>query len=260
MPTANEKHKARASGAARSSKPGSVGERVQRRVKRIDWGAASASLEERGFARLGRLLSARECAALSALFDRDERFRSTVDMARHRFGEGRYRYFAEPLPAPVAALRRCLYPPLAAIANRWWQELGVPERFPAGLRSFLATCHGEGQARPTPLLLRYGAGGFNCLHQDLYGRIAFPLQATILLSAPQRDFRGGEFLLVEQRPRRQSRGTAIALEHGEGIVFPNAVRPVAGASGSYRAQHRHGVSEVREGVRDALGIIFHDAR
>ena len=172
-------------------------------------------------------------------------------MARHRFGEGRYRYFAEPLPAPVAALRRSLYPPLATVANRWRRELGEPGCFPASLRAFLATCHDAGQARP---------GGFNCLHQDLYGRIAFPLQATILLSAPERDFRGGEFLLVEQRPRRQSRGTAIGLEQGEAIVFPNAARPVAGARGPYRAQHRHGVSEVREGVRDALGIIFHDAR
>ncbi len=237
-----------------------VGERVERRVARIDWPSVSDSLAERGFARVGRLLTARECASLAALFDVDERFRSTVEMARHRFGEGRYRYFDEPLPAAVAALRRALYPPLAAIANRWGKALGGTLRFPASLGAFLAICHREGQTRPTPLLLRYGPGGFNCLHQDLYGRIAFPLQATVLLSEPEHDFRGGEFLLVEQRPRQQSRGTAIALARGEGVVFPNAARPVEGARGVYRAQHRHGVSEVREGVRDALGIIFHDAR
>ncbi len=236
------------------------GARLARRVERVDWQAVGDALDARGFARLGPLLPARGCAALAALFDEDARFRASVDMARHRFGEGRYRYFAEPLPAPVAELRRALYPPLAAVANRWWERLGEEARFPPSLGGFLAACHAAGQARPTPLLLRYEAGGFNCLHQDLYGAVAFPLQVTLLLSEPGRDFEGGEFLLLEQRPRRQSRATAIALARGEAVVFPNAVRPVEGTRGPYRAQHRHGVSEVREGVRHALGIIFHDAR
>lgn len=235
-------------------------ERIGRRVGEVDWEAAAAGLDERGFARLGRLLTARECGALAGLFDDDARFRSSVEMARHRFGEGRYRYFAPPLPETVEALRRALYPPLAAITNRWWRALGETERFPTRLDAFLRSCRRAGQARPTPLLLRYGPGGFNCLHQDLYGSVAFPLQATILLSDPERDFQGGEFLLLEQRPRRQSRGTAVALARGEAIVFPNAVRPVSGVRGVLRAQHRHGVSEVRAGVRFALGVIFHDAR
>lgn len=183
-------------------------------------------------------------------------------MAQHRFGAGRYRYFARPLPRAVAALRQSLYPPLARIANRWWARLGKRERFEPTLRGFLARCHRAGQRRPTPLLLRYEAGGYNRLHQDLYGRIAFPLQITILLSRPEH-FRGGEFLLVEQQARQQARAQVLHLARGEAVVFPNALRPAAPASHSSArsaaVRVRHGVSEVQSGERLALGIIFHDA-
>jgi hypothetical protein len=205
------------------------------------------------------LLTAAECADLRRTYGDDRRFRSTVDMGRHRFGEGEYRYFAEPLPPLVAELRRHLFPRLAPIANRWAAALGQTERFPNDLGRWLARCAAKGQRRPTPLLLRYAGGGFNCLHQDLYGALAFPLQVTIALSDHGKDYEGGEFLLVEQRPRAQSRGEAIVLEKGAAIVFPNRHRPVAGARGAYRATVRHGVSRVRAGERLTLGIIFHDA-
>jgi hypothetical protein len=181
-------------------------------------------------------------------------------MERFRFGLGEYRYFDRPLPAQVDALRSLLYAPLAKIANAWQQRLGAKERHEPSLRDFLQRCHAAGQTRPTPLLLRYAAGGFNCLHQDIYGPIAFPLQVTVLLSRPERDFEGGEFLLVEQRPRQQSRGEAVALAQGEAIVFPTRERPVAGTRGDYRAGIRHGVSTLHSGSRTTLGIIFHDAR
>lgn len=237
-----------------------VARQVRERVRSIDWARVGEQLDTDGHARIPRLLTARDCAQLSRLYAVDGSFRSRVSMEQHRFGAGEYRYFAYPLPALVAALRDELYPPLAEIANRWAAMLGEKTSYPDSLQEFLTDCHARGQARPTPLLLHYTAGGYNCLHQDLYGAVAFPLQVACLLSAPQRDFEGGEFLLVEQRPRMQSRGEAIALSRGEAIVFPNTARPVAGARGSYRAKLRHGVSRVRAGERLTLGIIFHDAQ
>lgn len=231
----------------------------QKRLAAVSWEAAADSLAERGFARLGPLLPARECAGLAFLWTEAAAFRSRVVMERHRYGRGEYRYFAAPLPPAVRALREALYAPLAAIANRWQEAFGAGERFPADLAGFLERCHEAGQPRPTPLLLRYEAGGYNRLHQDRYGSVSFPLQATILLSRPEVDFEGGEIVLVEQRPRMQSRATAIALSRGEAIVFPNAERPVAGARGAVRVVTRHGVSEIRRGLRMTLGIIFHDA-
>lgn len=212
-----------------------------------------------GCARAPNALSAAACARLAALWEREELFRARIDMARHRFGEGAYKYFAYPLPDEVAQLRAALYPALAQAANAMAQALGREARYPARLEEWLATCHAAGQTRPTPLLLRYEAGGWNALHRDLYGPLVFPLQATVLLSRPGDDFEGGEFLLVEQRPRQQSMGTAVALRHGEMIVFPVVERPVAGARGTYRAQMRHGVSRIARGVRMTLGLIFHDA-
>jgi hypothetical protein len=205
------------------------------------------------------LLTSEEADAIAASYGDDARFRSTIDMARYRFGEGEYRYFAEPLPPLVAELRRGFFPRLAPIANRWTAAFGTAERFPTDLKAWLARCAAKGQRRPTPLLLRYVTGGFNCLHQDVYGALVFPLQVTIALSEHGRDYDGGEFLLVEQRPRAQSRGEAIVLGRGAAIVFPNRHRPVAGAHGTYRATVRHGVSRIRKGERLALGIIFHDA-
>jgi len=237
----------------------STGSRPRERLKRVDWNGVAAGLDEWGFARIPSLLGARECAELAALYSSDERFRKTISMDAQRFGSGEYRYLRYPLPPRVQRLRRALYPRLARIANAWQQRLGDPVRFEPTLAGFLRRCHAEGQERPTPLLLRYEEGGFNNLHQDLYGAIAFPLQVTILLSRPNLDFEGGEFLLVEQRPRQQSRGCAIALEHGEAIVFATRERPVDGARGVYRAALRHGVSPLRAGNRTALGIIFHDA-
>jgi hypothetical protein len=232
---------------------------VAARLAALDWDAIGRGLDEVGHAVTPPLLTAAECAALIGLYGDDRRFRSTVDMGRYRFGEGEYRYFAEPLPPLVADLRVSFFRHLAPIANRWMEALGGAERYPPDLARWLARCAEEGQRRPTPLLLRYVAGGYNCLHQDLYGALAFPLQATIALSRSGLDYEGGEFLLVEQRPRAQSRGEAIALARGAAIVFPNRHRPVAGARGSYRLTVRHGVSRVRSGERLALGIIFHDA-
>ena len=226
----------------------------------IDTRALAAQLEARGHARLPGLLDPEACAALSALYDDGARFRKTVSLDRHRFGSGEYRYFDRPLPRAVESLRRRFYAALTPVANRWQERLGLPERFERGLSDYLRRCHVQGQSRPTPLLLRYGEDGFNCLHQDLYGELAFPLQVTVLLSCPGRDFEGGEFLLVEQRPRQQSRAEAFALEQGEAIVFPNRHRPVQGTRGVYRAQVRHGVSRVHRGSRAALGLIFHDAK
>jgi len=229
------------------------------RVARVDWTSVARSLDDLGHALIPRLLTAAECRNVASLWSQPDRFRSHVDMAQHRFGDGEYRYFAEPLPPIVDVLRREAYARLAPIANRWSAVLGSRERFPDDLAGFVARCAAHGQRRPTPLLLRYTAGGYNCLHQDLYGAIAFPLQLTILLSRPDAEFTGGEILLVEQRPRAQSRGHAIVLAQGEAIVFPNRHRPVAGARGAYRVTVRHGVSDVRSGERRTLGIIFHDA-
>ena len=231
-----------------------------RRLARIAWPDVEAALDADGFAVLRGLLAPRECTPIARLFDDDARFRQTVDMARHRFGEGRYRYFAAPLPPLVAALRTDLYPRLAPVANRWAQALGEARRFPPTLARYLGECATNGQRRPTPLVLRYWAGGWNALHQDLYGELVFPLQVTVMLDRPRVDFTGGDFLLVEQRPRMQSRGHAIALAQGDAVVFPCRVRAVSGTRGTYRVGVRHGVSTVHTGQRTTLGLIFHDAR
>jgi uncharacterized protein len=222
----------------------------------IDLGAA---LDRGGHAVLPGLLGGEECRALAALYDSSEAFRSRVVMARHGFGEGEYKYLAYPLPQIVSELRQALYPLLAPVANAWQRQLGLDATFPDALDAYLGRCHDAGQTRPTPLILKYGPGDYNCLHQDLYGELVFPLQATVLLSRPGKDFAGGEFLLVEQRPRRQSRGEVVPLRQGDAVVFPVNHRPVAGGRGHYRVTMRHGVSRVRSGSRFTLGIIFHDA-
>ena len=225
----------------------------------IDWTEAARSLDEQGWAMLPGLLGPEACCDVRGLWDDEARFRSRVVMARHGFGEGEYRYFAYPLPDRVAGLREALYPPLAEIANRWQAALGGEERHPAAHRDYLARCRAAGQSRPTPLLLRYGPGDYNCLHQDLYGAEAFPLQVAILLSRPGDDFTGGEFLLAEQRPRRQSRATVVTLGQGDAVAFAVSERPVQASRGWYRTRMKHGVSTIRSGERFTLGVIFHDA-
>ena len=227
---------------------------------RIDSERTLAELDARGYALPGRLLTARECETLRRCFGDDARFRSTIDMEPRRYGRGRYRYLAYPLPPVVQRLREALYPPLAAIANRWQEQLGKDERFEPELAGFLARCHAAGQPRPTPLLLHYGPGDYNRMHQDVYGRIAFPLQVAIVLSREGSEYAGGEFLVSEQRPRMQTRVSAVRLALGEAIVFANSLRPVTGPRGLARAQMRHGVSELRSGERVTLGLIFHDAK
>jgi uncharacterized protein len=239
-------------------RPGSNG--IAERLDALDWKGIEESLWEYGYARTTPVLTADECAELIALYADDSRFRSRIDMARYRFGVGDYKYFAHPLPPLVAALRTHAYPRLAAIANRWQEALGSRQGYPADLDGLLARCRRHGQAKPTPLLLHYEAGGYNCLHRDLYGDVAFPLQLTGFLSRPEADYRGGEFLLVEQRPRAQSRGEAILPAQGEILVFTTRDRPVRGSRGYYRAAMRHGVSRVLAGSRYTLGVIFHDAR
>jgi uncharacterized protein len=233
---------------------------IEKRLERLDWKAIEQALWDMGYAKTPPVLTSDECAELISLYTDQTRFRRRIDMARHRFGVGEYQYFAEPLPPLVQGLRMSTYPPLATIANRWMEAIRQPQRFPADLASFLALCQQHGQTKPTPLLLRYEVGGYNCLHQDLYGDIAFPLQLTCFLSRRDIDYTGGEFLLVEQRPRAQSRGEAIATEQGEIIIFATRDRPVAGARGYYRLHMRHGVSRIRSGLRYALGIIFHNAK
>jgi hypothetical protein len=230
------------------------------RLSGFDWQELARQLDENGYARLPGLLGPSECGELAALYGEPRRFRKRIVMEQHRFGAGEYQYFAYPLPPLVRSLRTGLYARLAPIANAWRAKLGSRERFPDSLEAFLARCRKQAQTRPTPLLLHYRAGGYNRLHQDLYGAVAFPLQFTCLLSKPGADFTGGEFLLLEQRPRMQSRGEAIALEQGEGIVFATRERPVPGPRGVSRAQMRHGVSVVRSGERTTRGIIFHDAQ
>ena len=225
----------------------------------IDWEKVGAALDERGSAVVERFLEPGQCGALAQLYEEDELFRSRVVMARHGFGSGEYKYFSYPLPGPIAKLRTALYPPLAAIANRWNESLGSEVRYPADHNAYLRRCHAAGQRRPTPLLLRYEEGGYNCLHQDLYGEHVFPLQLTILLSAPERDFTGGEFVVTEQRPRMQSRAEVVPLAKGDAVVFAVNQRPVQGTRGVYRVKLRHGVSRVRSGRRHTAGIIFHDA-
>ena len=233
---------------------------VARRVAALDWRDIAARLDADGYAIVDAMLSPDECASLAATYDADDRFRSRVVMARHGYGSGEYKYFAYPLPETVAGLRTALYPRLATIANRWNETMGVDARYPGDHAAFLERCHRAGQTKPTPLILRYGAGDYNRLHQDLYGDHVFPLQAAFLLSAPGRDFTGGEFVLTEQRPRMQSRAEVVPLAQGDGVIFPVRQRPVQGTRGSYRVTLRHGVSRVRSGHRHTLGIIFHDAK
>jgi hypothetical protein len=233
---------------------------LARCVAMLDWAALSEALDTSGCATTGPLLSAADCAGLAGLYVDDAMFRSRVVMARHGFGRGEYKYFAYPLPATIAALRTALYPPLAAIANRWNAAMGIDVRYPASHAEYLTRCHHAGQVKPTPLLLQYAAGDYNCLHQDLYGEHVFPLQATILLSRPGVDFTGGEFMLTEQRPRMQSRGEVVTLTQGEAVIFPVHHRPVQGTRGRYRVNMRHGVSRIRSGHRHTIGIIFHDAK
>jgi hypothetical protein len=224
----------------------------------VDWREIAASLDERGYATTP-LLAREECGELASLYPREESFRRRVIMQRHAFGRGEYKYFKYPLPGVVEELRQAIYPRLAPIANRWRERLKEEGRFPPSLAAYLSECHNAGQERPTPLLLKYGPGDYNCLHQDLYGALVFPLQLTVLLSAPEEDFTGGEFMLVEQRPRAQSRGEVVPLQQGEAVIFPVHHRPVEGSRGAYRVTMRHGVSRLRTGERYTLGIIFHDA-
>ncbi|WP_298720342.1 2OG-Fe(II) oxygenase [uncultured Ferrovibrio sp.] len=226
----------------------------------LDWPGIEAALEKFGCATTGPLLSAAQCRSLAALYDESSIFRSRVVMARHGFGSGEYKYFAYPLPETVAWLRAALYPALAGIANRWNAQMGIAMHYPERHEAYLARCHAAGQTRPTPLLLRYGPGDYNCLHQDLYGDEVFPLQVAFMLSDPEKDFTGGEFVLTEQRPRMQSRAEVVPLRQGEGVIFPVHHRPVKGTRGIYRVNMRHGVSRLRSGQRFTLGVIFHDAR
>ena len=224
-----------------------------------EWEAARAALDAGGYAVLPSLLDPAACRELAALYDNETAFRSRVVMARHNFGSGEYKYLRYPLPEPVGALREALYPQLAPVANDWHQRLRLEPRFPKALDAWLKLCHDSGQRRPTPLILKYGEGDYNCLHQDLYGEHVFPIQATILLSAPGDEFTGGEFVLVETRPRMQSRAEIVPLGQGDAVVFAVNFRPVSGTRGDYRVALRHGVSRLRSGRRFTLGIIFHDA-
>jgi uncharacterized protein len=231
-----------------------------RRIAELDWTDLAAQLDACGCATTGPLLTPEEATALAGLYWSDALFRSRIVMARHGFGRGEYKYFAYPLPGTVAVLRAVLYRPLAAIANRWNEALGVAVRYPDEHAAYLKRCHAAGQVKPTPLLLQYGAGDYNCLHQDVYGEHVFPLQVAFLLSRPGTDFTGGEFVLTEQRPRMQSRAEVVPLEQGEGVIFPVHHRPVQGTRGTYRVTMRHGVSRLRSGHRTTAGIIFHDAQ
>jgi hypothetical protein len=235
--------------------PAPIGERVAA----LDWARIACDLDAHGAAVIPALLTAGECAGLAALYPQDGRFRSRVVMARHGFGQGEYKYFSYPLPKVIADLRQALYRPLADVANRWNEAMGIDLRYPAGHAAFLKRCHQAGQTKPTPLLLHYEEGDYNCLHRDLYGEHVFPLQATILLSRSGQDFTGGEFVLTEQRPRMQSRPEVVPLRQGDGVIFAVHHRPVQGTRGTYRVTLRHGVSRVRSGRRQTAGIIFHDA-
>jgi uncharacterized protein len=226
----------------------------------LDWPRIAGDLEAHGCAVVRALVSDQACTELATLYADDARFRSRVIMARHGFGRGEYKYFAYPLPGLIDDLRAALYPPLASLANDWNAAMGVAVRYPDTLAAFLDRCHRAGQRQPTPLLLKYGAGDYNCLHQDVYGEHVFPLQLTVLLSTPGRDFDGGEFVLTEQRPRMQSRVEVVALGRGDAVIFPLRQRPVRGTRGTYRVTLRHGVSRVRRGARFTAGVIFHDAR
>jgi uncharacterized protein len=230
------------------------------RVAGYDWDTIGAEINAYGCAVLPNLLTASECRGIAALYPAEKHFRSHIHMARHGFGKGEYRYFKYPLPAPIGELRTALYGRIVPFANAWNERMQVAVRYPAQHADYLKACHAAGQARPTPLLLQYTAGDYNCLHQDLYGELAFPLQVAILLSAPGRDFTGGEFVLTERRPRMQSRAEVVPLGQGDGVLFAVHDRPVQGTKGVYRVDLRHGVSRVRSGERHTLGIIFHDAK
>jgi len=232
---------------------------IRQRLEALPWESYDRSLSESGYAVTPPLLTAHETAELRAMYARDELFRSTVIMERLRFGRGDYKYFANPLPEIVRELRTHAYPYLAPTANRWAEWLGEKTRFPARHEEFLQLCHRAGQMRPTPLLLHYEAGGYNCLHQDIYGALAFPLQMVVLLGQQGRDWEGGEFVLVEQRPRAQSRAQVVTADEGCSVIFTTRYRPVEGSNGHYRVNMRHGVAGVRRGTRYTLGIIFHDA-
>jgi len=233
---------------------------IAERVDAIDWTEIAAQLDGHGWATIERFLSTGECRVIAGFYDDDSAFRSRIVMARHGFGRGEYKYFRYPLPDIIADLRAALYPRLAPIANRWNESMRLDVRYPTEHAEFLERCHEAGQTRPTPLLLRYGAGDFNALHQDLYGEHVFPLQAAFLLSEPEKDFTGGELVLTEQRPRMQSRAAVVPIGRGDGVVFAVHHRPVQGTRGTYRVNLRHGVSEVRSGRRHTLGVIFHDAK
>jgi len=232
---------------------------IEQRIAKLDWASIATDLDAAGYALTGPLLVPLECENFIQSYKISILFRNRIIMSRHNFGRGEYQYFAYPLPDIVQALRTGLYPPLARIANRWRRILRISNNFPNNHETYLATCHGAGQSRPTPLLLKYGPEDHNCLHRDLYGKMVFPLQVAFLLDAPDSDFTGGEFVLTEQRPRMQSRVEVVPLARGEGVIFPVDERPVEGTRGPYRARMRHGVSRVRTGQRHTLGIIFHDA-
>jgi hypothetical protein len=233
---------------------------ISERVAALDWTAIGESLDRYGCATAGPLLAPEDCLALAASYEAEALFRSRVIMARHGFGRGEYKYFAYPLPDLIAAARTSLYPRLADVANRWNAAMGIAQRYPGDHAAYLKRCHAAGQSRPTPLLLQYGAGDYNCLHQDVYGELVFPLQVAFLLSRPGEDFSGGEFVLTEQRPRMQSRAEVVPLRQGEGVIFPVHHRPVQGTRGVYRVTMRHGVSRLRSGRRHTLGVIFHDGK
>jgi hypothetical protein len=244
------------------SKPDAIDEEtdIASRVKSADWTQITSDLDAYGCAVAKGVLLPEECTALAALFDQEALFRKRIVMARHGFGRGEYKYWNYPLPEAVAALRTALYPHLAGVANRWNETMKIDAGYPAEHSAYLDQCHAAGQTRPTPLLLQYGEGDFNCLHQDLYGDLVFPLQVTFLLSAPRQDFTGGEFVLTEQRPRMQSRAEVVQLEQGDGVIFAVRHRPIQGTRGAYRVNLRHGVSRIRSGHRHTMGIIFHDAK
>jgi hypothetical protein len=246
--------------ATKSEVTGSISaDEAVARVDALDWQQIWTDLDEQGNALLPGVLSAPECGALAALYSSESIFRSRVVMGRHGFGRGEYKYFNYPLPNLIQGLRTALYPRLAVVANRWNTAMGIEIRYPENHQDFLERCHNAGQQRPTPLLLQYGEGDFNCLHQDLYGEHVFPIQVAILLSEPQRDFTGGEFVLTEQRPRMQSRPEVVPLRQGDAVAFAVHHRPVRGTRGTYRVSLRHGVSRLRSGQRHTVGIIFHDA-
>jgi hypothetical protein len=239
--------------------PASAAKAAEARVALHDWQNLSEELNGYGCAVIEKLLSPEECRQIAVLYSDEDHFRSRVIMARHGFGKGEYRYFKYPLPQLIGDLRKALYPHLATVANVWNARMGIDQRYPADHVAFLKQCHDEGQTRPTPLLLQYVPGDFNCLHQDLYGDLAFPLQVAVLLSEPGKDFTGGEFVLTEQRPRMQSRAEVVPLRQGDAVAFAVHNRPMQGTKGNYRVNLRHGVSRLRSGMRHTLGIIFHDA-